>query len=375
MNELKGVTSSMLTDYEKFNFQKTIESLKSKNGQGTEMITLYVPAEKRMSDIISYLNGEYGSVANIKSKQTRNNVQDALTSIMSRLRIYGNVAPNKGLAVFSGSVDGRLDTTVIEPPEPVTSFSYRCGSTFETARLEDMLIDHKTYGLLVMDLREATIGLLTGQRIVVKKSLTSNVPGKQSRGGQSEHRFEELRKIAIHDYFKRLGEHCDEVFGAVPRDQLAGILVGGSPSRDDFAKRRYMHYELDQKIIDTYDTGYMDEFGLKELVERAGPDIESAEQRETREAIERFFRALATGNGLATYGMSEVREAAGRGAVKVLLVSTGIPGTVELDELVRSAGDKGAQIAFVSPDFTAGEQLKNIFGGVAAVLRYTNPNV
>ena len=30
-----------------------------------------------------------------------------------------------------------------------------------------------------------------------------------------------------------------------------------------------MHYEIQDKIIDTFDTGYTDEFGLRELVSAA----------------------------------------------------------------------------------------------------------
>ena len=87
----------------KYEFKRQLEELESKQGQGTELISLYIPHEKRISDVVAYLRDEHGSAANIKSKSTRDNVQSALESIMSRLR-YFKEPPENGMVLFTGAV-------------------------------------------------------------------------------------------------------------------------------------------------------------------------------------------------------------------------------------------------------------------------------
>ncbi len=84
-------------------------------------------------------------------------------------------------------------SVALEPPDPITTYKYHCDSSFLLHPLEEMLADKKTFGLIVLDRREATIGLLKGKYIVPMKHMTSTVPGKQRKGGQSSHRFQQLR--------------------------------------------------------------------------------------------------------------------------------------------------------------------------------------
>jgi len=98
----------------KYEFKKQLEELKSKQGQGTELISLYIPREKRISDVVAYLRDEHGSSANIKSKSTRDNVQSALESIMSRLKYYKQ-PPENGMAIFCGAISIGGDRTPWRP--------------------------------------------------------------------------------------------------------------------------------------------------------------------------------------------------------------------------------------------------------------------
>ncbi len=131
----------------KYEFKRKLEELRSKQGQGTELISLYIPHDKRISDVVAYLRDEHGSAANIKSKSTRDNVQSALESIMSRLKYYKE-PPENGMIIFTGAVSlggdkQAMESIVVDPPQPISSFSYRCGSNFELEKLEDMLVDKK----------------------------------------------------------------------------------------------------------------------------------------------------------------------------------------------------------------------------------------
>ncbi|MFQ3295714.1 MAG: peptide chain release factor subunit 1, partial [Natrialbaceae archaeon] len=144
------------SDRQKYEFRRVIEELQEFEGSGTQLVTIYIPDDKLMSDVVNHVTQEHSEASNIKSKQTRTNVQDALTSIKDRLRYYDVKPPENGIVIFSGAVDtggGRTDmiTRVLEsPPEPIESFRYHCDSDFLTEPLEEMLADKGLYGLIVL---------------------------------------------------------------------------------------------------------------------------------------------------------------------------------------------------------------------------------
>ncbi|WP_174589715.1 peptide chain release factor aRF-1 [Methanocella conradii] len=404
----------------KYEFKRQLEELKSKQGQGTELISLYIPHDKRISDVVAYLRDEHGSAANIKSKSTRTNVQSALESIMSRLKYYKE-PPENGMAIFCGAISiggdrTSMETITIVPPQPITSFSYRCGSNFETEKLEEMLIDRKTFGLIVLDRREATIGLLKGKRVTPMRHLTSTVPGKQRKGGQSSHRFQQLRLIAINDFNNRIAEAANDIFLNIDRNDFQGILIGGpTPTKEEFVKGEYLHHELQQKILGLFDVAYTDESGLEELMDAAAETLSALEVVKEKKLMERFMKELVSDKGLAAYGEDSVRQNLNMGAVEVLLLSedlrrsritlkcqncdytstttvkhrAGEKATLEfgkcpkcqsalsiseqvdvVDELSVIAEQMNTEVEFISTEFEEGEQLLNAFGGIAAILRY-----
>ncbi|NLA99844.1 MAG: peptide chain release factor 1, partial [Methanomicrobiales archaeon] len=81
-------TQGMDTARKRYEFKKMLERLAEKEGSGTELITLYIPPDKQIYDVTAQLRDEFGQCANIKSKQTRTNVQSAISSILSRLKYY-----------------------------------------------------------------------------------------------------------------------------------------------------------------------------------------------------------------------------------------------------------------------------------------------
>ncbi|MHC1570871.1 MAG: peptide chain release factor aRF-1 [Methermicoccaceae archaeon] len=404
----------------KYEFKRTLERIQSMQGRGTELISLYIPHDKQIHEVTSQLKQEYGQAANIKSKSTRTNVQSAIDSLLSRLKYYRS-APENGVVLLVGTVDAgggktTMVSTVIEPPEPITSYKYYCSSEFYLEPLLDMLREKKVYGLLVLDRREATIGLLRGRHIEVIKHTTSSVPGKQRKGGQSARRFQQLRLIAIDAYYKRVAESASSIFLQVPQDELCGVLIGGpSPTKEEFVEGEYLHHEIRKKIIGMFDTSYTDESGLYELVDNAQDALASVEQFAEKRIAQRFMKELVSDSGLTTYGEDEVRRALEMGAVDVLLlsenlrrarvvlscpscgyerkktVSTRADGGADVEvgtcpscgstlvikdevdvveELMAIADRMGTKVQFISTDYEEGEQLYNAFGGVAALLRY-----
>ncbi|GKZ14957.1 peptide chain release factor aRF-1 [Haladaptatus sp. T7] len=402
------------SDRKKYEFQKVIEDLKQYEGSGTQLVTIYIPEDKQISDVVAHVTQEHSEASNIKSKQTRTNVQDALTSIKDRLRYYDTFPPERGIVIFSGAIDtggGQTDmvTKVLEsPPDPVESFRYHCDSQFLTEPLEEMLGDKGLYGLIVLDRREATVGWLKGKRIEPVKSASSLVPGKQRKGGQSAQRFHRLRLEAIDNFYQEVAGMADDLF--VPkRHEIDGVLVGGpSPTKDEFLDGDYLHHELDGKVLGKFDIAYTDESGLYDLVNAAEDTLADAEVMKDKREMNEFFRELHEGD-LATYGFEPTRRNLVMGSVDRLLLSEDLRKDVAVFEcgdkeeyefidrrkgdpehtcengseaemteredaiefLMNIAEQRGTETKFISTDFEKGEQLMNAFGGVAGILRYS----
>jgi peptide chain release factor subunit 1 len=357
-------------DFKDYEFRQQLEHIKQKEGRGTELISLYIPASKPLADVASYLREEYGSAANIKSKQTRSNVQGAIDSILARLKFY-KAAPENGMAIFCGAlpIGGdryQIESMVIEPAaQPIQSFSYRCGSGFELAPLEKMLNAKHVYGLIVVDWQESTIGLLNGTAVEAKDHMESMVPRKTRRGGQSAHRYQENHNICVNDHFKKTGESASRIFLAA---NVEGIIIGGAATKEDFVRGDYLHHELRNKVIGTFDVGYTNEYGLKELVDRAGESLLGLEATKEKQLAERFMVALV--NERAAYGIASVRKNMEMGAVETLLISEGFNDEAAVKEMVEAAENTGAAAEFISTDSEDGDKISRVFGGIVAILRY-----
>jgi peptide chain release factor subunit 1 len=405
------------TDKQKYEFQKVIEDLKEYEGSGTQLVTIYIPEDRRISSVVEHVTQEHSEASNIKSKQTRTAVQDALTSIKDRLRYYDTYPPENGMVIFSGAIDsggGRTEmvTKVLEsPPQPIESFRYHCDSDFLTEPLEEMLGDKGLFGLIVLDRREANVGWLKGKRVEPVKSATSLVPGKQRKGGQSAQRFARLRLEAIDNFYQEVAGMADDLF-VDQRHEMDGILVGGpSPTKDEFLDGDYLHHELGDLVLGKFDVSYTDESGLYDLVDAAQDILDEYEVMQDKSEMEEFFKELHDGD-LATYGFEATRENLVMGAVDRLLISEDMrrdvvsyecPNDHEereivdrredtpdhdcsrcgetvaaddaeredlIDHLMQIADQRGTETKFISTDFEKGEQLLNAFGGVAGILRY-----
>jgi len=408
-----------ITQRQKYDLKRKIEELKACKGRHTELISLYVPPNKQIFDVNSYLKNELSQSQNIKSKTTRKNVLSAIESIMSRLKTFKQ-PPENGVIFFVGHKSVGADQTemvahVIEPPMPITTFLYRCDSLFYTEPLEDMLSEKEVYGLLLIDRRECTVGILHGNRIDLLKYMTSQVPGKHGRGGQSQRRFERLTEIAAHEWFVKCGEKASEIF--LEEKDIIGIFVGGpGPTKKYFVDENYLHYEIQDKIVDIFDTGYTDEFGLKELVSAASQTRTNLKVSKEKKLMDRFLKEVTkTEKSLAIYGEKQVRKALKMGAVEILLLSENLrkyrielkcnscnykkditlkeedlenfnpPECSEcktsnqmdlikkidiIDELSDIADQTGCNVELISMDSAEGDSLYSAFNGVAGILRY-----
>lgn len=177
-----------LAAQDRLQLKKLIKELKSYKAPHTEFVTVYIPKDYEMVKIIQHLSEEQGTASNIKSATTRKNVQGALEKMIQHLRNFKRT-PDNGLAVFAGNIaagEGKQDfrTWSLEPPVPLKTRIYRCDKLFVLDILEEMLMEHHVYGLVVLDKRDGTIALLKGKTIIPLQKTHSEVPGKFKAGGQ-----------------------------------------------------------------------------------------------------------------------------------------------------------------------------------------------
>jgi len=321
------VSSAKKTSLELFRLRKTLNALASKEGSHTELITIYVPPDKQISDALNLLRNEYGTASNIKSNVTRKNVLDAIVKAQQKLKLFKDPG-EKGIVIFTGALpqEGggpgteRMESYVIVPPEPIRIFLYRCDSRFHAEHLQEMLREKETYGILLVDASNATIATLQGKRLNIVRQMHSGVAGKTRAGGQSARRYERLRDMQLNEYFTRVGQHANEIF--LPIDTLKGVIIGGpGPTKYDFEKGEYLNYQLKNKIIDTLDTAYVEEQGVKEVVDKAPEIMKKVRYIEEKNIMQKFLYEVGHDTGLITYGESEVRRLLQSGAVRSLLMS------------------------------------------------------
>lgn len=412
-------TDEPMTQAQKYHFKRTLENLGSLKGYGTELVTVYVPPERLITDITGYLRDELGQSANIKSKQTRKNVSSAIESMMSRLKTYKSTPPN-GLACFVGEVitgnnQTRMEAVIFEPPQSVPTFYYRCDNKFFLEPLQTMLTEKEVYGLLLIDRREFCAGILNGKRLEMIAYRTSQVPGKHGRGGQSQRRFERATEEAAHHWYKECGEKASELF--LSYEDLLGVFLGGpGPSKRDFIDGGFLHHELKNKVVEPYfDTGYTDEYGLRELAEMASETQTHLSLSREKKLMQRLLNEIRKENaGVAVYGEEHVRAAIIMGGLDTLLVSEDLrrtrlewscnscsavtkrtfkvePGQfpepdpcgkcqatdVEVtkredvvDELAQLTESAGGSVELIGADSEEGETLLRAFGGIAGIMRY-----
>ena len=393
----------------RYALKKQLAHLRGMKGSGTELISVYIPAGQAIHETSNKLRGEAGQASNIKSKSTRKNVVDALERILHHLKTYGNVAPPSGIALFCGNVSDNpakvdIEIFTVYPSEPVSVQIYRCDSRFFLEPLERMLAVNDSYGIVVMDGRECTLAELRGTNTRVLSRIRSMAHSKMSKGGQSARRIERLIDESIEYYYKHIGEHMDRYFV----NTVKGVIVGGpGPAKEDFVKMSPFNYQI--KILGVVDTGYTDEYGIREVMAKSENIIAEQESIKERIVIERFIKEVVSG-GLATYGEKEVRKALETKQASQLLVSEGltykraklvdtttgevhyatsktpeeleekiksIGGTVKLeseklliDDLLELAESNGIEVVVVSNETAEGAQFLGSFYGIGAFLRY-----
>ncbi|MFP3190594.1 MAG: peptide chain release factor aRF-1 [Thermoproteota archaeon] len=410
---------SDLSSGELIKLRRLIKELKSKEGRGTELISLYIPAGRQIADIMDVLKSEYSQAGNIKDRTTRHHVQESLVSIMQRLKFF-NKASGNGLIVFAGYVAGdapgneKFEIYLIEPPKPISTYLYRCDSRFHVEILEEMLKVGNKYGLVVIDREEASFAILEGSNLNIIETITSGIPGKHRAGGQSARRFERVIEIMAHEFYKRIGERMVKYY--LQDNKVDGLVVGGpGPTKNDFLDGDYIPGDLKKLIVGVVDLGYSGEEGVYELLQKGRELFQKVELVKQREEVDNFLKLLNEDPKRLAIGVKEVIEAINQKNLSKLIIVEDVSITkieylclncnnmnqlvsgnepllkikqslkcnycgsenVKIisqtditDELVDKSMEIGADVIYLSKNIGESESIKSNFQGIIGILKY-----
>ena len=300
-----------------YEFQRKLRSLEKLKGDGTQLISLYIQPETNVNEISARLRGEYSQSSNIKSKTTRKNVQSALGKLIQKLKGVSK-PPENGVVLFCGNIDGKIELYEVIPPEPVPISIYRCDSRFYLDPLKDMTKIKNIIGLFTVDRKEACVALLKGRKVEILDYLTSGIPGKHRQGGQSAQRFERLHELAVHEFFKRVAERINQYFSS---SDVTGVIVGGpGPTKNYFINEDYLQNRVKDKIIAVVDTGYTDEQGIQEIVNKIPEILKEHELTQEKKVVSDFIYKVMKGDRVI-FGKNQTLQALLEGRLDTLLVS------------------------------------------------------
>ena len=420
---MSSVVKKKPKDLKIYKTKKIIDDLKSKKGFHTELISLYIPHDRKISDVTNHLKNEISESQNIKSKLTRKNVLDSINSLLGQLKNIKDV-PENWLVMFSGAIPQgntpgteKNELTIVEPPDRVVTFRYHCASEFLLWPLEEMLTDKEAYGLLVIGRAESAVGYIKGNKVEIIKEFSSGLHGKHRAGGQSQRRFERLIEEGEKQFYRRISDVVNEQF--LPMEDLRGIFIGGpGQSKEKFVNDESLDYRLRDKILDVVDLGYGGTEGIRALIEKVKDKIEDVKYIREKQVVQQFMKEISIDSGLAYYGLEEIQKALNYGVVDTLILSekldlykvklecsncdssetrivkgsdlekfkvdtqdetcpncnSNIINAVEIKSIIEDLGEiaesTGAEVDIISTETEEGEMLFSTFGGIAAILRY-----
>ena len=310
---------------EMFRLKKLIQDLDQMRGLGTSMITLIINYKDQISQFSKMLVDEVGKATNIKSRVTRQNVIDALTSTMEKLRLY-NKTPSNGLVIFCGLVQmptggEKMIKIDLEPFKPINTSLYRCDNIFHTDELKSLLVDNDKFGFLIMDGNGSLFGLLQGNTKIILNQFKVNLPKKHSKGGQSANRFSRLVTESRHNYIRKVGEGLTKAFITNDVPNVKGlILAGSSEFKNKLQKSDLFDPRLAPIVMKVVDISYGGELGFNQAIELSQDALKNVKFIHEKKILEKFYEEIAKDSGKYVFGIKDTMEAIENGVVDILII-------------------------------------------------------
>ncbi len=236
-------------------------------------------------------------------------------------------------------------------------------SGFDLQRLKDAERSALRPKLLiaVIDEGEVNLGLVRESKIE-HYDLSKLIGGKYEIKGRRERKLE---------FYKDTAEFISNILKKVKVSAL--ILAGAGFEKENFHKFLNEKYPEIAEISVLENIGSHGRTGINEVMKRAkvekiGEEINAA--REIR-IIHRLLKEIGNDSGLGVYGLDDVENAAGMGAVEILLVCDDLflKNRERIERIMQNVKSTRGDIHIVNHEGEAGKQLSSL-GGIAGILRF-----
>lgn len=303
--------------------------------------------------------------------------QENFTQTIQQIKEFLKKTKEKKLAIFASHKHNFFKYVPL--PMDITNILVVDSSPYirPLARIQD---EWESFTLVLLDSHFAKIFSISLGEASLEKNLSKDIMNKHKKGGQSQARFQRLRKGAIHSFLA-------EVIEALDRIADKQIVIAG-PGQAKVQFKEMLPKHLAERIIQLLDIDIHDEHAL---VEKSVSLISEREQQKSQKAVQ-HLKAEILKDGLAVYGIDETLQAVKNGQVELLLVEKDykIKGCLcENCQIVRSGPIKDCPICGGSTteadvieeiiefakrtdadiEFTADEEITQL-GHVGAILRY-----
>lgn len=262
------------------------------------------------------------------------------------MNILKEEIPKNGLMIFASE-----EEIIVEIPEQQISWFYFCGNEFWRPKPEEI----EEWGIVLIDTGNALITSLRNLKDI--DTVEGYIQGKHRQGGQSAARFQRLREEAKRYFYRNVAESVNSRF--VNSSELKGVIIGGPGiAKNEFLRTGFLDYRLKNKISPLFDVGYVDEQGIRELLDKSSELVKNHYVIREKKIVDDYLLLLGK-NGNISYGKNKIIEEIGKNRVERLLISNDF----DLDFYVP----KNITVDFIKSDQ---KEIINGLGGIVAFMRY-----
>jgi peptide chain release factor subunit 1 len=304
--------------------RKLIAWLSDKEAEDKEFISLYIPGQASIDAVVEDLKKQEKTFDS-NSKVENRRRKEAIKHIINHLKMRKEATKN-GQAIFAGAfiADGtekeEFNVEDLTPPMPISSYLCAIEDHFVLEPLRDMLRDQRITGIITLDAKEANLSVLIGGNLQSVEDLTSGIPGKTGKGGQSQRRYERERDMEVTGWFHRVAEHAADQF--LDKQKITTLLVGGpGETKNEFLKGNYLNYQIKKLLLKVIDTQSVGNNAALEMLDKSADALANMCGPEEHSTMQLLLESLNKQDGLAVYGFDPVLEGLNRGNVEVAILT------------------------------------------------------
>jgi len=239
---------------------------------------------------------------------------------------------------------------------------------WQIKRIKDAVESTKKPKLILCaaDYGDATIALLKEFGIEYISDLSKSLPGKKK---ETQKLYEKSREEFLVELAKLLEE-------TAKNNNVNKIVFGGVGFLSENLKKTLEKFPELKKKIHLFKISTHGKTGINELIKRGAVEkvMQGSRISEETRLVEKFFEEVSK-DGLATYGINEVKRAVEYGAVETLLVSDDYIEKLkeenkfdELNKIMDDAEKNGAKVVIISKEHESGERFAEM--QIGALLRF-----